>query len=687
MATHTISLTSGSILATDTNAFLANESVASTLNVLAGGFLLAQGTAGFTNGAELEGSGAWTINVSGAIGTFAGGNSGLYLPFSGTATLNVASTGSVFATGLTNGWGVYSDRVVNVNNAGLIDGTTAGLLFSVFAGGNMTIANTGTIHGGTTAIEFNSALTGTRKIINSGLIDGGSQGSGVAVEGSGTGSDQITNTGTIRGSIELNGGDDTLTNTKTIAGSVFMDDGADTLTNSGLIDADVEMGSDAAADRFFNRGRINGDVDFWDGADTGANALRVGSKAYGGTIDGDVNMGNDSSVDIFTNAVAFKVTAAGKDKAVVAGGKIFGDVDFGGGNETFTNYASVKIKVGTATKTVTVNGTVTGEIDMGAGDDTFNGGANAETVVDAAGTDIIKLGGGNDTYKAFNGGVDGTDDIDGGLGIDTYDISNTLELVQVNLSSSNFGTSATALTVSCVEIGSTFTDLVKGFENVISGGGNDRILGNAAANVLTSNGGIDSLIGLDGNDTLRGGAGDDNLYGGGGNDVLEGGADSDALFGDATGISTPDGTGNDTLIGGLGEDRLLGGRGRDILTGGDGTGPDGSFDEFLFSSKFDSGVTAATRDVITDFEGGGIPASGDVIDFNGFDANDLIAGVQSFSPTASGGYGAFTGAGQIRFEITPQGTVVWAETNGNGVADFSILVKGVYGLVTDDFAF
>lgn len=82
-------------------------------------------------------------------------------------------------------------------------------------------------------------------------------------------------------------------------------------------------------------------------------------------------------------------------------------------------------------------------------------------------------------------------------------------------------------------------------------GGNDRLTGNARANVLDGGSGNDQLLGLDGNDQLRGGfgSGNDALMGDSGNDVLEGGA------------------GDDRLKGGSGNDRLAGGPGNDVLNG------------------------------------------------------------------------------------------------------------------------
>ncbi|HYD36151.1 MAG TPA: M10 family metallopeptidase C-terminal domain-containing protein, partial [Allosphingosinicella sp.] len=49
-------------------------------------------------------------------------------------------------------------------------------------------------------------------------------------------------------------------------------------------------------------------------------------------------------------------------------------------------------------------------------------------------------------------------------------------------------------------------------ENATGGGGNDQLIGNAAANLLTGNGGNDALMGRGGNDTLVGGLGTDTAH-------------------------------------------------------------------------------------------------------------------------------------------------------------------------------
>ncbi|HUF85977.1 MAG TPA: M10 family metallopeptidase C-terminal domain-containing protein [Thermohalobaculum sp.] len=82
-------------------------------------------------------------------------------------------------------------------------------------------------------------------------------------------------------------------------------------------------------------------------------------------------------------------------------------------------------------------------------------------------------------------------------------------------------------------------------EQAVGGGGNDRLIGNAADNLLAGMGGNDRLYGGAGNDILQGGAGNDLLYGEAGNDTLEGGEGADILFGSP---------GADHMDGGPGED-------------------------------------------------------------------------------------------------------------------------------------
>jgi Ca2+-binding RTX toxin-like protein len=80
------------------------------------------------------------------------------------------------------------------------------------------------------------------------------------------------------------------------------------------------------------------------------------------------------------------------------------------------------------------------------------------------------------------------------------------------------------------EIGIAEKDNVRqDVEEVFGGSGNDRLTGNASANVLDGGSGNDILIGGGGNDQLAGGSGNDRLTGGLGIDLLQGDAGNDRL--------------------------------------------------------------------------------------------------------------------------------------------------------------
>lgn len=314
-------------------------------------------------------------------------------------------------------------------------------------------------------------------------------------------------------------------------------------------------------------------------------------------------------------------------------GTISGGVSLGAGGDTITNYATVG--------GIVVSGTVGGTIDLGDGNDRFRGGANAETVQDNNGHDNVALGGGDDTYVGTGAsGVDGFDVIDGGTGLDTYDASTSPSAVEINLDAvahdlAPFAPGAfrvAARTVDGDDVVEAASDTVTGFENVRGGSGADIIYGSSGANAIEGNGGSDFL------------------FGHGGNDVVSGGASFDYL------------------IGGAGRDRLSGGTGADT---------------FLFTSKTDSGTTAATRDVILDFQD-----SQDVIALDWIDAKANTAANDAF--TFIGTDVAFRGAaGELRAYHTATGLRVQGDLDGNGRADFSIDVRDathVIGLTEADFA-
>jgi Ca2+-binding RTX toxin-like protein len=264
------------------------------------------------------------------------------------------------------------------------------------------------------------------------------------------------------------------------------------------------------------------------------------------------------------------------------------------------------------------------------GNDTIYGGDGDDKLYGGAGEDSIYGGAGNDYIV---GGSD-KDYLDGGSGIDTVDYSYFNGTGTYNL--------ATGITSSP----GSYDEQMLNFENIITGGGNDTVIGTTGNNRIETGAGDDTVYGGDGDDTIYGGAGEDKLYGGAGNDYIVGGSNKDFLDGGsgidtvdysyfngegtynlATGVSSSPGSydeqilnfeniitggGNDTVTGtagnnrietGAGDDKLKGGAGDDYLSGGSGK------DSFYFgdSTRPSSSITLAAllgKDTIADFTSG-----------------------------------------------------------------------------------
>lgn len=219
-----------------------------------------------------------------------------------------------------------------------------------------------------------------------------------------------------------------------------------------------------------------------------------------------------------------------------------------------------------------------------------------------------------------------------------------------------------------------------GFVDSLDGaGGNDTLQGMGGADVLTGNGGNDtvsyslsskgvvaSLAGTTGN--TNDAAGDtyssiENLTGSGSADRITGNNGANVLSGLA---------GIDTVSGGAGKDRLIGGLGADKLTGGSGA------DVFVFATG-DSGRTKAGADTILDFAA----SAGDIIDLDAIDANANRAGDQDF--TFIGEKAFRDKPGQLRVVEEKRDTWIQGDLNGDGKADFMILVDGATELKASHF--
>ena len=201
---------------------------------------------------------------------------------------------------------------------------------------------------------------------------------------------------------------------------------------------------------------------------------------------------------------------------------------------------------------------------------------------------------------------------------------------------------------------------------------------------------------LGGDDTLRPGAKVENANGGAGVDTLDFSksgavkvflADSAAnrgvaagdtytgfenIRGSASGADRLEGDdfanrlegqgGKDTLKGGLGKDTLVGGAGADKLFGGAGA------DLFVFTSVKDSTVAAGGRDTIFDF----LRGAGDKIGLKGIDANTKSGGDQAFKFIGTDAF--HNKAGELRYEKKSGDTHIFGDVNGDGKADFSIVL-------------
>ena len=247
-------------------------------------------------------------------------------------------------------------------------------------------------------------------------------------------------------------------------------------------------------------------------------------------------------------------------------------------------------------------------------------GPNAVSCTDAAttiavsladGTDKADLSAVNDRNSTLHGG-EGDDVLIGGGANDQL-------LGDGGRDTADYSHATTGITVTVNQVdadgpGGEFDNVE--CENVRGGSGNDRLSGDAGANVLEGGPGQDELDGRGGPDDLSGGADADvadygnriapvtadlegdaddgeagegdvirtdveTIRGGGGNDVLTGGAGADVLQG-MNGNDTLDGAdGDDTLQGEFGDDVLRGGNGIDALLANEGddtldggTGPD-----------------------------------------------------------------------------------------------------------------
>jgi VCBS repeat-containing protein len=170
---------------------------------------------------------------------------------------------------------------------------------------------------------------------------------------------------------------------------------------------------------------------------------------------------------------------------------------------------------------------------------------------------------------------------------------------------------------------------------------------------------VETITGNNGANTLNGKGATERIDGKGGDDTIHGGG------------------GNDTIIGGAGADRVTGGAGADVFVFRAGDIPTPAF-----TDKYLSPLSGAF-DLITDFQPGI-----DIINLSGLDANTKLGGNQAFH--FAGQERLSRSAGELVYSFygtkpAAYHTIISGDTDGDGVRDFRIVLKGHHHLDASDF--
>lgn len=140
--------------------------------------------------------------------------------------------------------------------------------------------------------------------------------------------------------------------------------------------------------------------------------------------------------------------------------------------------------------------------------------------------------------------------------------------------------------------------------------------------------------------------------------------------------------GNDFISGGNLSDVLVGFAGRDVIEGqqgADGLWGGAGADTFMFMSIADSTTGFRGRDTIYDFR----QSDGDRISLRAIDADTTARGNQDFEFIGDQRFSKE--AGELRFERKLGDTYIHGDVNGDGKADFSIVIDPLVNLKDGDF--
>ena len=436
---------------------------------------------------------------------------------SGTVSSTNNNTDGVVIThgdSIINRLGATIDASGTGSNAIVINGPE-------FVGGKSTITNDGTINAG------QDAIVGTafdEDVINTGTITGNLN--------LGDGTNTVNSTGAITGDITTGAGNDTITSTNAISGNVSMGAGTNSLsstTASASIGGNVTFGD--GDDTFTNEGPIGGAVAFGNGTNTftssnsitGAVTFGSGNDSFtnSSTVGGAVAFGEGTNVfhnNTVNASIGGDATFGASADTVTNDGTITGSVTLGAGNNSLSNTATgsigTNVTAGIGDDTVNNSGSIGGNVDLSDGTNTLTNGDPTNSNIGGS----VTFGAGNDTFT--NAGTVGTT-VAFGAGNNTWNNSTATSSIGSDVT---FGAGDdTGNNVGTVNGSVIFGDGTNSFTNTGTVGTNVTfgIGADTFTNTNTVNGAVDLGAGtntFDNNTTASNIGGD--LTGGAGNDTV-----------------------------------------------------------------------------------------------------------------------------------------------------------------------
>ncbi|MFE0756473.1 beta strand repeat-containing protein [Inquilinus sp. NPDC058860] len=612
-----------------------------------------------------------TLTGDGGANVLSGGNGYDILAGGAGADILEAGDGGGMLTG-----GAGTDHLIggNGSDTAVYTDSTVGVTVNLTTG----IGTTGTAYGDTYFLienivgsDHDDRLTGGNTL---GSLSGGngndiiSAGAGAAAITGGDGDD------TLRGAA----GNDTL------AG----DAGADALAGGA---GDDRLSGGAGADHL--DGGSGSDTVSYTDSTVGVTADLTGTGS-GGTAEGDTYasietiFGSSFDDTLIGDANANTLNGGGGDDILIggAGADHFTQDPWPSGTTTVSYVDSlagvaVDLAAGTASGGTAEGDTFSGIFGIVGSNfaDTLTGAFDEITYLDGGTGDDLLISGGNSgdftTYIPYDlSGGAGNDIMKANMGAERFDGGAGIDTVDYSIGNAQTGGAIVDLQKTIwgrYGAGLYDGDVYFSVENAIGTSVSDRLSGTSGANALSGGSGNDILMGRAGPDHLDGGDGADTaIYTDSTVRVVASLATGVGSAGTATGdiyTSIENLIGSDfgdTLTGNDVANVLTGGLGRDTLTGGAGA------DRFVYATLADSLASAAGRDLIMDFS----HAQADRIDLSAIDASGPATGNQAFTFIGTGAY--THQAGQLRYAVSGDKTVIGGDVNGDGVSDFQIELQG-----------